>query len=222
MYRILAILIFVPSIAWAQGKVNPSASIAAAPPLAFIGNAFGSQCPFPESESPGIAWGTTRLRYAVTPDGTVESVTVDMSSGNSALDEAAVQCVSHWRVNSPSKEQTGLQYGSIAWRWTFESSWPHRKVGFGVYQSGYLHDCAMRWRRAGTPLDGTTRMRLIVTPEGLVRDVQVVSSSGYDDLDRAASNCARNWRYKPTLKDGQPVEQQTDAEVVWNVQRIPR
>ena len=44
-----------------------------------------------------------------------------------------------------------------------------------------------------------------VTPDGLVSSVDVIHSSGFADLDRAAREAVETWHFLPSIKDGQPV-----------------
>jgi TonB family protein len=53
----------------------------------------------------------------------------------------------------------------------------------------------------------TVRLRLEIGADGAVREVMVVSSEPVNTaLERAAVTAARDWRYEPALRDGQPVE----------------
>ncbi len=53
--------------------------------------------------------------------------------------------------------------------------------------------------------EGTVILTVEVLPSGDVGDVQVKTSSGYDELDRAAVGMAKNWQFTGALRDGQPV-----------------
>jgi protein TonB len=44
-----------------------------------------------------------------------------------------------------------------------------------------------------------------VSPAGTAAGVDLVRSSGYESLDRAASLAVQRWRFLPAVKDGQPV-----------------
>lgn len=54
---------------------------------------------FPEAAKKICAYGTVRLRTRFDANGAVLEVAVDGSSGNSALDAAAVAAARHWRIN---------------------------------------------------------------------------------------------------------------------------
>ncbi len=52
---------------------------------------------------------------------------------------------------------------------------------------------------------GTVYLLVLVGPDGSVQDVKVDQSSGYRDLDRAAIEAARKWKFNPGSRDGKPV-----------------
>ena len=52
---------------------------------------------------------------------------------------------------------------------------------------------------------GEVLLRIEVDPRGLPSQVDVASSSGSRELDRAAVAAARRWRFRPAMRDGAPV-----------------
>jgi protein TonB len=54
-------------------------------------------------------------------------------------------------------------------------------------------------------------LRVIIGTDGAVRDVKVVS--GHPLLRQGALDAVRQWRYKPTMLNGAPVEVETDVDV---------
>jgi len=48
--------------------------------------------------------------------------------------------------------------------------------------------------------EGTTLLRVHITTEGRVDDVQVERSAGHAALDRAASEAIRKWRFEPARR----------------------
>jgi len=65
---------------------------------------------------------------------------------------------------------------------------------------------------------GTTTIGLMITAEGHVENVHVITSSGSERLDNAAVGCVANWHYKPAIKDNVPVAVPWKAEVKWVLQ----
>ena len=54
--------------------------------------------------------------------------------------------------------------------------------------------------------EGTVRLRVLISAQGLVEDVKVAKSSGFDRLDDAALDAVRKWRFRPGTQAGTPVE----------------
>ena len=52
---------------------------------------------------------------------------------------------------------------------------------------------------------GEVLLRVQVDARGVPSAVDVVSGSGSRDLDRAAASAARRWRFRPAMRDGQPM-----------------
>lgn len=53
--------------------------------------------------------------------------------------------------------------------------------------------------------EGTVRLRFIVNTQGAVDEVTVVESSGHREIDQAAIDCIKQWRFSPALKAGVPI-----------------
>jgi TonB family protein len=67
------------------------------------------------------------------------------------------------------------------------------------------------WKREG--LQGTVHVRFTIAKDGSVRDVNVVD--GDSRLAKSALKAVKQWRYSPALKNGEPVELQSTAAVVF-------
>ena len=52
---------------------------------------------------------------------------------------------------------------------------------------------------------GTVILSVLLALDGHVERLSIAKSSGFFRLDRAASGAVRNWRWSPTVRDGQPV-----------------
>jgi TonB family protein len=58
---------------------------------------------------------------------------------------------------------------------------------------------------AGSTSQGTVVMHLEVGIDGSVRQVELKHTSGHGDLDQAAMQAARGWRFTPAMEDGKPM-----------------
>ncbi len=60
-------------------------------------------------------------------------------------------------------------------------------------------------------IQGTVRLQAIIAKDGTIKDLTVLS--GHPLLVPAALAAVRQWRYQPTLLNGQPVEVETEIDV---------
>jgi len=64
-------------------------------------------------------------------------------------------------------------------------------------------------------IQGTVRLRAVIAKDGTVAQCQVLS--GPPLLIQAAIDAVKQWRYQPTVVNGQPVEVETDIAVVFSL-----
>ena len=58
-------------------------------------------------------------------------------------------------------------------------------------------------RRRG--IEGTALLKMRITAQGSVADVQLERSAGHPELDESAMEAVRRWRFNPARRDGEPV-----------------
>ncbi|HWO36839.1 MAG TPA: TonB family protein [Candidatus Acidoferrum sp.] len=66
-----------------------------------------------------------------------------------------------------------------------------------------------------TRISGTVRLHAIIGKNGGVEQLQVVS--GHPLLVQSALDAVRQWRYQPTLLNGDPVEVDTEIDVIFSL-----
>ena len=66
-------------------------------------------------------------------------------------------------------------------------------------------------------LQGTVLLHAIISREGTITSLEVVS--GHPLLVQAALDAVRQWRYRPTMLNGEPVEVETTVTVIFQLQR---
>ncbi len=66
-------------------------------------------------------------------------------------------------------------------------------------------------------LEGTVQLRAIIGRDGAVTALEVLS--GHSILAQAALEAVRQWRYRPTLLNGKPVEVETYITVIFQLRR---
>ena len=64
--------------------------------------------------------------------------------------------------------------------------------------------------------EGTVRLKVQVLPTGSVGEIEVVSTSGSPDLDKAAVECVKQqWKFTPATLDGKPAEDGVSVRIVF-------
>jgi protein TonB len=61
---------------------------------------------------------------------------------------------------------------------------------------------------------------ILVAVDGTPKDIKVESSSGFRELDQAAIETARKWRFNPQVKNGQKVEAFVRVPVNFNLNQL--
>jgi periplasmic protein TonB len=66
---------------------------------------------------------------------------------------------------------------------------------------------------------GTTMLRAHVTPDGTVSDVEMINSSGYERLDKAAIESVKKWKFVPGKQGGTPVAAWVRVPVAFSLKK---
>ncbi|GAB2502420.1 energy transducer TonB [Pseudoxanthomonas sangjuensis] len=66
---------------------------------------------------------------------------------------------------------------------------------------------------------GTVTLRVTVGADGVPTDIEIADRSGSRDLDRAAIEAVRRWRFRPAQRNGQPVAASVDIPITFDLQR---
>ncbi|HET8925162.1 MAG TPA: energy transducer TonB [Candidatus Acidoferrum sp.] len=66
-----------------------------------------------------------------------------------------------------------------------------------------------------TRISGTVRLHAIIGKDGTIQQLEVMS--GHPLLQQAALDAVRQWRYQPTLLNGEPVEVDTTIDVIFSL-----
>lgn len=66
---------------------------------------------------------------------------------------------------------------------------------------------------------GTVVLRVHVDARGVPGQVDIVDGSGSRDLDRAALEAVRRWRFAPAVRDGRPVDGTVQVPIDFTLQR---
>src|SRR5258708_38565535 len=66
-------------------------------------------------------------------------------------------------------------------------------------------------------IEGTVRLHVIIAKDGSSLQLEVIS--GHPLLTQAAQDAVRQWKYEPTLLNGQPVEVDTTIDVLFQLNK---
>ena len=131
--------------------------------------------------------GRVTLKVTVGADGTVTHADSAVS-GPKALRQAAVDNVRQWQFEAKAQE-TEVDVG-------FSLRGVTRSLALPV--AGAAHRTVYRGRERGS-----VRVVVVVNAEGRVEFVQPVT--GPETLVPAATESVRHWKFRPMLRNGQPV-----------------
>ena len=178
---------------------------------------------YPQEALRDSVQGTVKVRLVVSKAGTVTGAKIDSSSGSKVLDNAALACVKSWVFAEAEKADTGLavfqfiigsqlpEIGGINLG-GLESQKPVLDLTGGSGEdkrTGFVKlalqgPLAVRKKVKNPPpeypqealrdsVQGTVKVRLVVSKAGTVTVAKIDSSSGSKVLDNAALACVKSW-----------------------------
>jgi protein TonB len=68
-----------------------------------------------------------------------------------------------------------------------------------------------------TGRSGRVELRAVIATDGTIQSLQVVSGDPF--FYQSAMDAVRQWRYRPTVLNGEPVEIDTFISVIYNIGR---
>ena len=74
-----------------------------------------------------------------------------------------------------------------------------------IPQGGYQHRPAYPSSARRLGVQGTTLLNVLVADDGRVADVVIAQSAGHPDLDQAAAEAVRRWRFEPARRGAEKV-----------------
>ena len=110
-------------------------------------------------------------------------------------------CPSDFSVQPEPGVVYGMEPGITAPKPTRMTNVELTKQGQQAYKHGLFKD----------PNNVLSKISIIIGTDGVPKSPCLASPAGFD-LDELAGNAALQWRFKPALKDGKPVEMRTTLE----------
>lgn len=166
--------------------------------------------------------GSVELKVVIGADGNVKDLSV--TSGDPVLGAAAVDAVRQWtfepkRVNGQAVE------AEVKVRVDFHLSTTGRTSCNGMGCGNAEGDASATVISQVAPIypakakkkhiEGQVLLQARIGVDGKIQDLSVIS--GNPELTQAAIDAVRQWRYRPTLKDGTPVEVTTKITVTFTL-----
>lgn len=86
--------------------------------------------------------------------------------------------------------------------------------------TGAVHACGAEWyppAALGAGEEGKTTVSFRVGVDGSTKSIFVATTSGFADLDEAATKCVATWKYQPAMQSGRALEVDWKANVEWSL-----
>jgi TonB family protein len=176
---------------------------------------------YPEDARKQGTQGTVRLLMNVAKDGSVSSV--EVVRGDPMFVESAKLGAKQWHYQpfvNCGQPMEGQDFENIHYALdngnahvTLDRPPKRVRISSGVAASNVVHKVNPEYpvdaRRAG--IDGTVVMKVVIDKEGVPQEVTVVS--GPLSLADEAVKTVKQWRYKPYILNGEPVEVETTVQM---------
>jgi TonB family protein len=143
------------------------------------------------------------------PEGEVLKIGVQTSSGYERLDRAAVEAYSRCKFIPAIRNGANIEASlTLQTNWRIDAKMNPLPGCIPDYPAQALRIEAQ----------GTTTLQFVFDDEGVVRQVEVLKSSGHDLLDRAAMESLVKCRFRPAVQSGQKERRNTiKVEYVWRL-----
>jgi TonB family protein len=132
-------------------------------------------------------------------------VTVRSMSGEATSEGQTLKVSLSLQLNPPPATQSGVYH-----------------VGGGVSAPALIHKVDPEYSEEArkSKLEGTVLLKVEITPEGKATNIKVLHALGMG-LDEKAVECVTKWRFKPGMKDGEPVTLDAQIEVNFRLLEKP-
>jgi TonB family protein len=231
MKRLLAMLVTLPTAAWAQTGIPTAQSSTPVNASSQVAPSFEPSCAYPQAALHDRASGTTDVEFRVTVDRKIESVSVFHSSGNQNLDMAAIQCIASWAPDARTPVAVGYQRGQLTWSLPVSPANVSMSAPIATFalinRAEVLKSPSCSSQLFGSHsvspgFAGRTTVAVHIAADGTVRGVDLVRSSGNDDVDQAFESCVSgSWRFRPATLSGTPIPDVKKYAAQWGPPQRP-
>ena len=162
---------------------------------------------YPAAEKTAHTNGQVLLSLSFTKDGKAHDSIVAKSSGNQALDAAALSCANGFSIAPPTLDGQPLEIS-----WLAIVLW--RADGHSFITIPSLKPPCVNYPDPGREAK-VTMVKFRIHDNGTVSDSALVKTSGDDDLDKEALFCVNYWIYPVPQINGEPTELDWQAALIW-------
>ena len=162
--------------------------------------------------TPTPVWKTV-VEFTILKDGALDGLKLAEGSGDTEANQVALDAITRSAPFAAlPAEFTGQ---SLRLRCQLDIFFPNTNGANGAtipqllspHAEPQFSDKARRKR-----IEGTVVLSLVVTADGMPTDITVVRPIG-SGLDEEAVKTVKQWRFRPAMKDGKPVEAKINVEV---------
>lgn len=172
------------------------------------------------------------IEFTVSRDGSLSGAKLAQPSGDSVLNQAALEAVGRASPFEELPSNYGGQSLALRVRLHYDPDrvaplghhWSANPGSVGPEHAGhapvpkavYTPSPEFSEEARRKHVEGTVALRLTVSENGDVTDAVVTKGLGYG-LDEKALEAVRRWKFQPPLKDGQPISTNADVTVSFHL-----
>jgi TonB family protein len=179
--------------------------------------------------------GDAVVRATIGADGQISNARIETSSGHALLDSASVALADSSRLSTPPVNAAGEAVSvdvlidvacdlplEPADEYLLESA-IQLDDGMTLPEAAGNHDVRARDyppQAIRRRIPGAVALDILVSEDGAPATIEILHSSGQNDIDRAALSVARRFHWVPAMRDGVAVAMQIPVVTSWVVTQI--
>jgi TonB family protein len=184
---------------------------------------------YPDIAQDNEIQGQVSIKVHVTERGDVDEVQL-VSSTNHSLEKAAMDAVRQWKFRPAVRDGKPISsWTVISTDFAFSDKIHDENISAAgtssnsvvlpskLAQGNLIHSVAPVYppNARGAHVSGAVTMSALISKEGKVTNIKVISGSPL--LINSAVGAITQWRYRPYIQNGQPVEVKTEITVIFSL-----
>ena len=172
---------------------------------------------YPKEAQENHIQGEVVLTATISKEGNI--INLKVVSGHPLLADAAVEAVKQWKYRPYILNDEPVEIETtVTVRYIHHQPTPTRiRISRGVSAGPKTHDVTPEYPLAAKAnhLQGDVVLSAVISKEGNLIDIKVVS--GHPVLAAAALDAVKQWKYKPYVLQGEPVEVETSILIKFHM-----